>query len=170
MQSTGHRTHADDRGREIVLAAAAMAACFLAGAIAAPTLLEGGSRWAEILHAAYRPLCHQIPSRSFSLGGHGWSVCARCAGLYAGGAAGLALAGIFARWRVRAIPLAWIAVAAFPTLIDVVVHLAGWSGASSRTRFALAFPLGLVAGHLLAVGLADLGDHAWRRMTEPRTC
>ena len=38
-------------------------------------------------------LCHQRPERSFSLWGAQMPVCARCAGLYLGGALGVLVAG-----------------------------------------------------------------------------
>lgn len=38
----------------------------------------------SVLHAAFRPFCHQEPERSLFFGGTQMVVCSRCAGIYAG--------------------------------------------------------------------------------------
>jgi uncharacterized membrane protein len=44
-------------------------------------------------------ICHQIPNRSFHLGGHRLPLCARCTGTYLGVGLGFALIALLGRWR-----------------------------------------------------------------------
>ena len=101
-------------------------------------------------------VCHQRPDRSFHPGGVQMPVCARCTGLYLGGAAGvLAAAG---RWRRRgragSAPspgpgpapawLRWAVVAAAaPTALSFAAEAAGWMPSFDELRAAAGVPLGV---------------------------
>ena len=109
-------------------------------------------------------ICHQLPERSFFLDGRQLPVCARCTGLYVSGAIGFLgwVAMKFARgWRgVPVRPraaLAIVAGAAIPTAISYVTGVTGvWDG-TNLTRAALAVPLGVAAGAVVAaVATKDL--------------
>jgi len=140
------------RAAAVVVAAAAWLA-LLAGA---PLLLGPASSDAAAVTAAwvYRAgavLCHQQEGRSFAVHGTQLAVCARCTGLYAGGAAGALLAWILlatARGRARtpSLPLArWRAIAVasgLPMLVAWAAEHAVGAGVSSLARFATALPLG----------------------------
>ena len=54
----------------------------------------------EKAHLVGYAICHQIPNRSFSLGGHILPLCARCTGTYLGIAIGLATVALL-RPRAR---------------------------------------------------------------------
>lgn len=98
-------------------------------------------------------LCHQRAERSFHWGASQWLVCARCTGLYAGGAIGALI------WIARPIKAArtfplemsdrpysvgWIAaVLAAPTIATVVVEWVLWNP-GNLTRALAAAPLGAV--------------------------
>ncbi|HUQ89684.1 MAG TPA: DUF2085 domain-containing protein [Vicinamibacterales bacterium] len=118
----------------------------------------------EFIFAVGSVICHQRPERSFFVNGHQLPVCARCTGLYLGGALGLLVwmgVKIARGWR----PMNWdprlaarlIAVAAIPTALSVATGtLAVWDG-SNVTRAVLAIPLGLSAGAIVAaVATKDL--------------
>jgi uncharacterized membrane protein len=137
------------------LAAATIAAwTFVAGSFLPPvlTILHRGG--GPTLDALYSPLCHQSAARSFQIGGQRIAVCARCLGAYAGGALGLsfALLGLVLRGDRRV----WLALAAAPCAVDVGLRMCGAPGAGNALRALLALPPGLVAGLLLAEGIADL--------------
>jgi len=106
-------------------------------------------------------VCHQVPARSFVTGGVQWPVCARCAGIYLGVAAG------FAAWLVvrrvtdrRLAPgslIKILSVVAVPTLVSWGCGVMGvWDG-TNAIRFMLAAPLGVTAGAIVAaVAVKDL--------------
>src|SRR5437763_14153940 len=63
----------------------AIALAVLVLMIVAP-LSESGNHagFSSTIYKAYSFICHQIPERSFHVGGHPVEVCSRCKGLYAG--------------------------------------------------------------------------------------
>ena len=109
-------------------------------------------------------ICHQLPERSFFLDGRQLPVCARCTGLYVSGAIGflgwviakLARGGRGITVSPRA-ALAIVAGAAIPTAISYLTGVTGlWDG-SNLMRAALAVPLGVAAGAVVAaVATKDL--------------
>jgi uncharacterized membrane protein len=102
----------------------------------------------------YRPGCHQITDRCLDLGFGPMAVCARCAGLYFGGT--LALAWTLVRNRpARPRPL-WLAVVATPTVLDFVAGQLGLPSLENWARFAVACPLGLLAGLYLGDALIEI--------------
>jgi uncharacterized membrane protein len=118
----------------------------------------------EYIFAVGSMICHQRPERSFFIDGQQLPVCARCAGLYVSGAAGLAgwIGLKVARgWR----PAGWdprmavrlIVIAAMPTAVSLASGAIGvWDG-SNVTRALLAVPLGASAGAMVAaVATKDL--------------
>lgn len=142
--------------RRAVRLTALAALLFVGGTYLAP-LLEGaapGGAW--LARSVYSPVCHQSPERSFEIGGGTQSVCARCAGLYWGGAAGLFAAAWLVVGRSGRPRTAWLLWAAAPTLVDAALPWIGLRGLSALPRHLLGWPLGFVAGLFLAVGIADL--------------
>ncbi len=128
------------------------------------------------LFAVGSVICHQLPERSFFLDGRQLPVCARCTGLYLSGAAGLAgwwAAKLLRGWRPQPLPPAsapWAAaggqgrwavglllIVAAPTVVSYLTGVLGvWDG-SNITRAALAVPLGVAAGAVVAaVSTKDL--------------
>lgn len=107
-------------------------------------------------------VCHQQPARSFHPGGVRAPVCARCAGLYSGLAAGLlAWWGGRRRSWARAFsgrPALWLVVAAAPTAVTWAAAVTGVWDADNVTRAVAAGPLGLAGGLLVAaVTAGELG-------------
>ena len=93
-------------------------------------------------------ICHQLPERSFRPWGVQMPVCARCAGLYFGGAVGALVAGITrrrdsARNRVEMLSLRWVLLAsALPTGMSFVAELGGWVPVGEELRAVASVPLG----------------------------
>ena len=131
-----------------------LAVLWTAGIVAAPWLSAHDSILGDWLRLLYRPGCHQIADRCLDLGFGPMAVCARCAGLYLGGT--LALVWTLA-WNSpsRPRPL-WLAVVAVPTVIDFVAGQLGLPGLGNWSRFAVALPLGLVAGLYLGDALIEI--------------
>jgi len=108
-----------------------------------------------LLMAAFAPVCHQLPDRSFWIDGVQLAVCQRCYGIYTGlflGSLLLPLLGAGARWIYRRAPLL-LSMSLLPPALDwglQFVHL--WHNTPfSRTLTGLWFGLG--AGLLFAATL-----------------
>ena len=112
---------------------------------------------AEFLFAVGSVICHQLSERSFFIDGRQLPVCARCTGLYLGGLLGLAgwCAWKIARgWRpITTFPssaIRLVMLTGVPTALSIALGIAGvWDG-SNITRAALALPLGMCAGGVVA--------------------
>jgi uncharacterized membrane protein len=99
-------------------------------------------------------VCHQIPERSFHFSGIQFPVCARCTGLYLGGAVGVAL------WLLRGDrglrfrdARCALLVTAVPTFVTFAAAALGWWEPVNALRAVLAAPLGVAAGAVVAAGL-----------------
>jgi uncharacterized membrane protein len=150
----------DSRSRQWLTAVALAAALWCAGFVLAPWLEHRGSPAGSWLRLAYAPTCHQQPERCLDLGDGPLAVCARCAGLYAGGLLGL-LTAVSSGLRVRP-TLAMLLAASAPTVLDVVAGLIGLPSLPSWPRFAIAVAPGAVIGLLLADAVADISSHVGR--------
>jgi uncharacterized membrane protein len=155
----------DSRSRRLVAVVAFAAALWCAGFVLAPWLENHGSPAGSWLRLAFRPTCHQQPERCLNLGDGPLAVCARCAGLYAGGLLGL-LAAVSSGVRCRP-TLAMLIVAAVPTVVDFTAGLAGLPSLPSWPRFAIAVAPGAVLGLLLADAIADIAAHVGRPAERP---
>ena len=158
MQFVARRAENRDNrtARRAVRLAALAALLFVGGTYLAPLLESAGQGGAGLARLFYSPVCHQIPERSFAVCGGAQAVCARCAGLYWGGVAGLFAAAWLVVGRDRRLHPAWLVGALAPTLVDAALPWVGLQGLSALPRHLLAWPLGFVAGLFLAVGVADL--------------
>lgn len=141
---------------------AALATGWAVWLAAAPAIAAGpASRpaaWASaVAYRAGAMICHQQDARSLHVDGVRMPVCARCVGLYAGGAAGALLAALWivaarrapilplARWRVAAI------ACGIPTLAAwAAEHVAGLA-VSGVARAWLAVPLGAAVAAILTL-------------------
>jgi uncharacterized membrane protein len=131
-----------------------IAALWTAGVVLAPWLTAHGSVLGGWLRLLYRPGCHQIANRCLDLGFGPMAVCARCAGLYLGGT--LALAWTLVRSHPSRPRPMWLAVVAAPTVIDVFAGQLGLPSLGNWARFAVACPLGLLAGLYLGDALIEI--------------
>jgi uncharacterized membrane protein len=78
-----------------------------------------------VIYEAFRPVCHQDPLRSFHLSGHAFAVCSRCSALLFGGVFGLLLVPVLRSVEAGLPRRRWLALAAVPCVLDVVL---GWLG------------------------------------------
>lgn len=114
-------------------------------------------------YAAGSVVCHQLPDRSFHLYGVQLPVCARCTGLYLGGAIGL-MAWLIRR-ALAAGPrpvasnsaLVALFIAGLPTAVTVTTMVLGVWDPPNLGRAVSALPLGLAGGAVVgAVWSKDL--------------
>jgi uncharacterized membrane protein len=130
----------------IAPAIAVAALIWLALLLASPI---GPASLAALMYSIGAFICHQIPERSFHLGGFQLPVCGRCLGIYAG-AALAAGAGVAAQLRVAIAPLtsldaqAVFVLSAMPTIVTFGLE---WSGAWPGTNVVRA-----AAGAALGIG------------------
>jgi uncharacterized membrane protein len=107
-------------------------------------------------------VCHQIPERSFHLAGFQLPVCARCLGIYLGAPIGAGFVWMWANSRRSRISIApararQLAVgAAIPTLLTVLLEIAGIWSPSNITRAVAGFPLGVMVALVVTSALATL--------------
>ena len=108
------------------------------------------------VYRAFSAACHQTPERSFYLAGFPLAVCARCAGLYAGFAAGVVLYPLARPLGRAAAPARlWLLLAALPTTIDFALGLSGVWENTHLSRFSTASVLGAAAALYVVPGAAD---------------
>lgn len=108
------------------------------------------------LRLAFHGLCHQLPERTWQLGGEPMVVCSRCAGLYAGLAAGALLP----------LPRRWLAWGRALILVVVGLNLIELGTEALGLRL-LSHPPRMVVGALLGWALAALAVTALRRELDP---
>jgi len=146
------------------LTAAALAV--VGGALLAPWLVSRNSELALNLYRFYGHICHQNPSRSFSLFGHQMAACARCSGIYAGFLAGCLAFPFFRNLFQARIPRPWTFVLmSFPLACDVLANLLHIWDLGNWFRLAAGVFWGFILPFYLLAGLADLilGKLAFRR-------
>ena len=103
-------------------------------------------------YAVGAKVCHQIAARSFHLAGAQMAICARCAGIYAGTAVGLAsLAWLGEGRAVRACSSRNVVlIGAVPVCLSVAIE---W-GAGAVVGNWMRFASGVVAGGAVATVVA----------------
>jgi uncharacterized membrane protein len=131
-----------------------LAGLWTAGVILAPWLAAHDSALGGWLRLLYRPGCHQIIDRCLDLGFGPMAVCARCAGLYLGGTFALLWTTV-RNHPLRPRPI-WLAIVAVPTILDFAAGQLGLPSLGNWTRFAVALPLGLLAGFYLGDALIEI--------------
>jgi uncharacterized membrane protein len=134
----------------------AAAAVWVAVILASPVALARG-RFPVVTLAAYQGgalICHQRPERSFHLSGIQMPVCARCLGLYAGGAAGLVAAWFLGRKLATNTVRMLLLVGALPLAATVAFEWLGLMHTTNVERLLTGLPLGIAAGVVIVRELA----------------
>ena len=131
-------------------------------------LASGYNNLGATIFRGFSLLCHQIPGRSFHLHDYPFAVCARCAGLYFGLAAGLATYPLWRSLQRLDTPArGWLILALLPVGVD---FLLGFTGIWENTHWSRAFTgaiLGVAIAFYLVPGLVDLRFH-WRSYFKPK--
>jgi uncharacterized membrane protein len=143
--------------RSIAPAVATVAVAWLLLIVAAPSLSPPVG---AMLYAVGALICHQLPDRSFHVDGVQLPVCARCFGLYAGGALGAVIVAttrrrgpsLQSRSRIRIATIA----AAIPTIVTVVAEWGLHWPVSNMARAAAALPLGFAVALVVVSAVATL--------------
>jgi uncharacterized membrane protein len=160
----------------LIAAVMSLASLCLCALVLLPPALEAGGRdaAATVLRAAFHPLCHQIPERSFMLSGSRLAVCARCTGLYAGFMAGCLAALVLA--LVRSMPFrpagrTLLLAAAAPTAIEWLLERSGATAGSSLLRGLTGSLLAFIIAFYFLPALEEIGPEIareYRRVASPK--
>lgn len=141
------------------LALAAVVWPFVLGGAVVARAHDAAPAFVTAVYVATSRICHQKPERSFHSEGVKWPVCGRCSGLYIGGAAG-ALAWLVRRRRPASRLLPWLAVAAVPTAVTVVLEWTGLAGVGNAARALAGIPLGAMIAVVIVQTAAGSKDPA----------
>ncbi len=127
---------------------------------------DGHGEFALGLYGAFSTLCHQLPERSYFIGGYKLAVCSRCTGVYAGFALMLLLYPLIRSLRSTAFPPSgWLLLAAIPLAIDFSLTFFGIWENTHTSRLLTGALLGSVTVFYVMPGIIEL---SWRRSrTEP---
>src|SRR4051812_47428636 len=111
----------------------------------------------SFIYDGFSATCHQIPERSFHFEGFPLAVCARCFGLYVGGAAGVLLYPLARGFAQRDAPgRMWLLLAAAPTTIDFALGIFGIWENTHLSRFLTAVILGAAVAFYVVPAALDL--------------
>jgi uncharacterized membrane protein len=111
----------------------------------------------ELLFQIYRPLCHQLPERSFFIFGYQVAFCHRCVALYSSIVVAGLLFGLLRR-RIRPISLKIGGLLLLPIFIDGMTHMAddatkvGFRGGGDAIG-TLNFWLRMITGALVGIAM-----------------
>lgn len=111
---------------------------------------------AGVLYAFFRPLCHQMASRSFFLSGEPMAVCARCSSVYFSFFLGT-LAYPFLRDIRSPRPggLLLLSSACAPMVLDITLCAAGVCESTNLTRALTGGWFGLIMPYLVIPGAVE---------------
>lgn len=151
-----------DRQHYGLYAYVAVAALFVTVAAAGGGLWGQQSHWMlQWQHKMFELLCHQLPDRSFWLGGQPMAVCSRCLGVYGGMLAGVILtplAGIapVVRYRLRFDLLKWaLAGTAVLNGADVLGNMLSFWQNTLHSRLALGLLVGIAVSALIVSAMTN---------------
>ncbi|MCA1594427.1 MAG: DUF2085 domain-containing protein, partial [Acidobacteria bacterium] len=136
------------------LMAATWALLFVGAIVLAPWAHAHGHTFlSQVIYNGFSAACHQMPERSFHAGGFPLAVCARCFGLYVGGAAGVLFYPLARGLTRRDAPArVWLLLAALPTTVDFALGFFGVWENTHLSRFLTAVLLGAVAAFFIVPG------------------
>jgi uncharacterized membrane protein len=167
-------THASRRAIAMWAGTCLIALAILGLVIGAPIAQAYGyPAFAAPIYKAFSLVCHQIPERSFHLGGHKFGVCSRCSGLYVGFAVA-ALVYPLARSlkRTDTASRLWLILAALPLGLDfALTYFSIWQN-NHLSRFSTGALLSSVAVFYIMPGLVELSSTIARhfgRKAAPQT-
>lgn len=130
---------------------------WLIGIFLAPYLRSRALPIQAFAYVLYSPICHQAPSRCFSLFGHPLAVCARCLGIYSGCLLGFALYPWLRGFRSVVLPATSIFILlSLPILVDTFGNFSQLWDTHNLGRFLTGIVWGTILPFYFITGIADL--------------
>lgn len=139
----------------------------VAGAFLPPLVDEG---WRGLIMSGYRPVCHQLPGRSFHFAGEQIALCHRCVGIWGALPVAIVLFAALRRWDRHVANRAGLAIllSLVPLGIDWAGDFAGIWHNTPASRLITGAIFGLVAGYFLArVVIKSVGSGGHRPVKLP---
>ncbi|HUI66367.1 MAG TPA: DUF2085 domain-containing protein [Bacteroidota bacterium] len=110
----------------------------------------------DIIYAFFRPLCHQLASRSFFVSRHPLAVCARCSSVYFGFFLGTLAYPLLRNLRpLRAGGLILLGCACAPMAFDIALSSAGLFETTNFTRAVTGAWFGLIMPFVFIPGAVE---------------
>ncbi len=130
---------------------------WMGGIFLAPYLRARSSPWQSLAYAVFKPVCHQIPSRSFFRFGAPLAVCARCLGIYSGFLLGVFLYPLVRGFRHLALPKARVfLLVSLPIVLDTLGNFLQLWNTSNSIRMMIGIIWGIPLPFYVITGIADL--------------
>jgi len=143
---------------------AALTLAFVSLIVIAPLARAHGYDFGALLiYEMFGRVCHQSSARSFYIEGHPFAVCARCAGIYFGFAAGVVLYPLVRSLNsVEAPARKWLLLGLAPTALDFALDLLGLWKNTHLSRSLTGALAGAVVAFYVVPGLIDLSRMIFR--------
>jgi uncharacterized membrane protein len=140
----------------------------LAIVIAPLASTRGSSSVALTIYQAFSHLCHQLPERSFFIGGQKFAVCTRCTGIYFGFAAAALSYPLLRSLRRTDTPARkWLFVAATPLGVDFFLGFFGLVENTHWSRFVTGAILGAAVVFYVLPGLVEVAVRGFKSFLGP---
>jgi uncharacterized membrane protein len=140
----------------------------LAIVIAPLAITRGSSSVALTIYQAFSHLCHQLPERSFFIGGQKFAVCTRCTGIYFGFAAAALSYPLLRSLRRTDTPARkWLFVAATPLGVDFFLGFFGLVENTHWSRFVTGAILGAAVVFYVLPGLVEVAVRGFKSFLGP---
>lgn len=122
----------------------------------APYLKSRSLNLNVFVYALFSPICHQIPSRTFTFLGNPLAVCGRCLGIYFGFFAGTAFFPLFEGFSRTSLPKTKTFILfSLPIALDTVGNFFDFWTTPNWFRFAVGFLWGTLLPFYFIRGLHD---------------
>ena len=130
----------------------------------APILKNNLSPWSGFFYMVFSPLCHQIPSRCFTLFGFPLAVCTRCLGIYCGFFGGTLVFPVIKGFSNTKIPdRKYLLLFSFPIVLDTAANFFDLWATPDWGRFILGFIWGSILPFYFIGGIADMMNIKWKK-------
>ena len=129
---------------------------------------SGHGEVAKAIYGGFAIFCHQLPERSYFIGGHQLAVCARCTGIYGGFMFTLLLYPLIRSLRNPVLPpRSWLLLATIPLAIDFSVNFFGFWYNTHTSRLLTGALLGSVSVFYVMPGIVDVSLRSLTSRTHP---
>lgn len=129
---------------------------WLAAILLAPYLRSQSLNLNDLIYAVFSSICHQIPSRCFSVFGHPLAVCVRCFGIYFGFLIGTLIYPFIRGFSLVSVPKTrTFILVSLPIVVDTAGNIFSLWMTSNWLRFFFGFIWGVILPFYFISGISD---------------